>query len=109
MWRPTDYGADDFAEFREAFADSDLEAVAIHAIYLINCATKDRDIRRKSMISLTQALRVGDGVDAIGVVLHAGARKGEPHDPSMKRAGNCSGPRLSLGNACSASLKYLLQ
>ena len=28
---------------------------------------------------------------------------------SMTRAGNCSGPRLSLGNACSASLKYLLQ
>jgi len=100
MWRPTDYGADDFAEFREAFADSDLEAVAIHAIYLINCATKDRDIRRKSMISLTQALRVGDGVDAIGVVLHAGARKGEPHDPSMKRAGKAIAEALARSCSC---------
>ena len=58
----------------------------IHAVYLINCASKEREIRAKSIASLTHALRVGDGIGAAGVVLHAGARKGEPHEPSMKRA-----------------------
>ena len=51
----------------------------IHAVYLINCASKEPEIRKKSIASLTQALRVGDGIGAGGVVLHAGARKGEPH------------------------------
>lgn len=86
MWRPTKYGPDDFAEFKEAMDDSPVEAVVIHAVYLINCATKDKEMRKKSLDSLTHALRIGDGIGAAGVVLHPGAQKGEPHGPSMKRA-----------------------
>ena len=78
MWRPTRYADADFAAFREAFDAHALEAVVIHAVYLINCASKEREIRAKSIASLTHALRVGDGIGAAGVVLHAGARKGEP-------------------------------
>jgi deoxyribonuclease-4 len=100
MWRPTDYGEDEFAEFREALDRSGIAAVAIHAIYLINGATNDRDIRRKSLTSLTQALRVGDGIGAVGVVLHAGARKGEPHGASMKRAGKVIAEALERTDSC---------
>jgi deoxyribonuclease IV len=105
MWRPTDYGEDDFAEFREAFEASDLEAVAIHAIYLINGAAKDRESRRKSITALTHALRVGDGIGAIGVVLHAGARAGEPHDASMRRAGKAIAEALSRSESCPVLLE----
>jgi deoxyribonuclease-4 len=86
MWRPTKYGEEDFARFREAMGSSPVEAVVIHAVYLINCATKDGELRKKSLASLTHALRTGDGIGAAGVVLHPGAQKGEPHGPSMKRA-----------------------
>jgi len=86
MWRPTRYGPDDFAAFRDAMDASPVEAVVIHAVYLINCATREPDLREKSLTSLTHALRVGDGIGAAGVVLHPGAQKGEPHGPSMKRA-----------------------
>jgi deoxyribonuclease-4 len=86
MWRPTKYGPDDFAEFKKAMDDSPVEAVVIHAVYLINCASKDKELRKKSLDSLTHALRIGDGIGAAGVVLHPGAQKGEPHGPSMKRA-----------------------
>ena len=105
MWRPTNYGEDDFAEFREDFADSGLEAVAIHAIYLINGAAKDRDVRRKSITALTHALRVGDGIGAIGVVLHAGARAGEPHDASMRRAGKAIAEALGRSESCPVLLE----
>src|SRR4029077_1740268 len=44
MWGPTRYSGDDFAAFREAMAASKVEVVAIHAIYLINPATKDREM-----------------------------------------------------------------
>jgi deoxyribonuclease IV len=86
MWKPTAYSEDDFEEFRTAVAESDLQSVVIHAVYLINCASKERATRSKSIASLTHALRVGDEIGADGVVLHAGARKGEPHAPSMRRA-----------------------
>src|SRR3954464_5739060 len=86
MWRPTKYGPEDFAAFREAMDGSPVEAVVIHAVYLINCATKEPDLRKKSLASLTHALTIGEGINAAGVVLHPGAQKGEPHGPSMKRA-----------------------
>jgi len=105
MWRPTAYSDDDFEAFREAIDDSPVEAVAIHAVYLINCASKEREIRRKSLASLRQALRVGDGIGAIGVVLHAGARKGEPHGPSVRRAGRTIAEALSDSDRCPVLLE----
>jgi deoxyribonuclease IV len=100
MWRPTTYGEDDFAACRKAMDESPLEAIVIHAVYLINCASKDREIRRKSLASLKHALRVGDGIGAGGVVLHAGARKGEPHAPSVRRAGKVIREALEGSTRC---------
>jgi deoxyribonuclease IV len=100
MWRPTKFGPNDFAAFREAMNDSPVEAVVIHAVYLINCATKDREMRKKSLASLTHALRTGDGIGAAGVVLHPGAQKGEPHGPSMKRAAKVIAAALKDSDSC---------
>jgi deoxyribonuclease-4 len=99
-WRPTKYGPSDFAEFREAMAASPIQAVIIHAVYLINCATKDREMRRKSLDSLTNALRIGEGIGSAGVVLHPGAQKGEPHGPSMKRASKVIAEALAETESC---------
>jgi deoxyribonuclease-4 len=100
MWRPTKYGEADFAAFREAMESSPVEAVVIHAVYLINCATKDADLRKKSLASLTHALRIGDGIGAAGVVLHPGAQKGEPHGPSMKRAAKVIAAAVADSESC---------
>jgi deoxyribonuclease-4 len=100
MWRPTEYGDEDFEAFRDALDDSPIKAVVIHAVYLINCASREREIRRKSLASLRQALRVGEGIGAAGVVLHAGARKGEPHGPSVKRAGKLIREALADTHHC---------
>jgi len=100
MWRPTRYGSEDFAAFREAMDASPVQAVVIHAVYLINCATKDKELRKKSLTSLTHALRIGDGIGAAGVVLHPGAQKGEPHGPSMKRAAKVIAAALKDSERC---------
>ncbi len=100
MWRPTKYGPDDFAAFHEKMADSPVEAVVIHAVYLINCATNDKELRKKSLASLTHALRIGDGIGAAGVVLHPGAQKGEAHGPSMKRAAKVIAAALKDSESC---------
>ena len=57
--------------FREAMAPSGIKAVLIHAVYLINCASRTR--RSAQVTGLAdQSLRVGDGIGAVGVVLHPG-------------------------------------
>jgi deoxyribonuclease-4 len=100
MWRPTKYGPEDFDAFKVAMATSPVEAVVIHAVYLINCATKDRELRKKSLASLTHALRTGDGIGAAGVVLHPGAQKGEALKPSIKRAAKVIAAALDDSESC---------
>jgi deoxyribonuclease IV len=100
MWRPTAYTEDDFGAFREALAASKIEAVLIHAVYLLNCASEDREIRQKSLTSLIQSLRVGDGIGAVGVVLHAGSAKQGDVGKAIKRAGRVVKEALAESEAC---------
>jgi deoxyribonuclease-4 len=86
MWRPTRYSDADFTSFRDAQEGSRIKVVAIHMIYLINPAAKDREMRRKSLDSLTHALRVGDAIGSLGVVVHPGALKDDTRINSRKRA-----------------------
>ena len=86
MWRPTRYGEEDFAAFRDAFAESPVQSVMIHMIYLVNPAGKDRELRRKSLDSLVHALRVGDRIGALGVIVHPGALKEDTRPRAKRRA-----------------------
>src|ERR1039457_7373519 len=76
MWKPSTYRDEDVAAFREAMATSPIDAVLIHAVYLLNCASDDPDIRAKSLTSLTHSLRVWREIGADGVVLHRGSGEG---------------------------------
>ncbi|MCB0827756.1 MAG: deoxyribonuclease IV [Solirubrobacterales bacterium] len=107
MWRPTAYGEEDFAAFREAMDRSRVSAVIIHAVYLINCATPDRTLRRKSLASLTHALRIGDAINATGVVLHPGARKDAPLGPAIGRAGKVIGAAVAESEACPVLIEQM--
>jgi deoxyribonuclease IV len=86
MWRPTRYSDTDFTAFRKAMEASRVQVAAIHSIYLINPAAKDKTMRKKSLESLTHALRVGDGIGALGVVVHPGALKDDTRTNARKRA-----------------------
>jgi deoxyribonuclease IV len=99
-WRPTRYSEDDFAAFREAMQGSRVAAVAIHAIYLINPATDDKEMRKKSLDSLTHALRVGDGIGALGVVVHPGALKADTRTNARKRAVKLIKEALARSESC---------
>src|SRR5437764_7496429 len=100
MWRPTNYTEDDFAAFRQAIDDSPINAVLIHAVYLLNTATTDRSMRSKTRASLIQSLRVGDGIRARGVVLHAGSAKQGNVSKAITRAGKLVKEALSESEKC---------
>jgi deoxyribonuclease-4 len=100
MWRPTRWKDDDIAEFRELMDGGPIGAVVIHAVYLINCASKDKEIREKSLNSLVHSLRMGDAIGADGVVLHPGSTVGEPHDEALKRVGDALRHGLGESEKC---------
>ena len=105
MWKPTGYTEEDFARFREARAASPIKAVLIHAVYLINCASDDPEIRQKSLASLTHSLRVGDAIEATGVVLHPGSAKTGHVGEAIARAGEVIGEALAASERCALHLE----
>jgi deoxyribonuclease-4 len=105
MWRPTAYSEEDFAAFREAMDSSQIGAVLIHAVYLLNCASEDPDIRAKSLTSLTHSLRVGRAIGASGVVLHPGSAKTGHVGEAIARAGETIARALADSESCELHLE----
>jgi deoxyribonuclease IV len=105
MWRPTVYRDEDVEAFREAMAASPIDAVLIHAVYLLNCASDDPDIRAKSLTSLTHSLRVGHEIGADGVVLHPGSAKTGDVPSAIARAGETIAEALKESEGCELHLE----
>jgi deoxyribonuclease-4 len=100
MWRPTRYSEADCAAFRERLAASPVQSVYIHAVYLINVASDDAEVCRKSLVSLTHALAVGDAIGAGGVVVHPGSGKGQAPGPTFTKLGKAMKAALAATESC---------
>jgi deoxyribonuclease IV len=105
MWKPTTYRDEDVAAFREAMAGSPIDAVLIHAVYLLNCASDDSEIRKKSLTSLTHSLRVGHAIGASAVILHPGSAKTGHVGEAIARAGKTIAAALSDSDGCELHLE----
>ena len=86
MWRPTNHKPANVAAFREAREAGGIEYAMAHAIYLINIASGDPDLWRKSTDALVQTMitqraaarenkdwaaadRIRDAIGAAGIIL----------------------------------------
>ena len=99
-WRPRVYSDEEVAAYHEAFDASDVDAMLIHAVYLLNCASEDTEIRGKSLTALTAALRAGDALGARGVVLHSGSALAGEVGPAIERAGAVFKEALAESENC---------
>ncbi|MHB1539493.1 MAG: deoxyribonuclease IV [Solirubrobacteraceae bacterium] len=105
MWRQSTYRDEDVATFRHALAASPIEAVLIHAVYLLNCGSEDAQIRQKSFTSLTHSLRTGQRIGALAVVLHPGSAKTGEVAPAIHRAGETIARALAESEGCQLHLE----
>src|SRR4051812_7853418 len=107
QWKPTEYSDEKVAAFHEAMEASDVDALLIHAVYLLNPASRDREIRKKSLTSLTASLRAGERLGAVGVVLHPGSalKNGGKVDSALKRAGDTIAEALKESDGCALHLE----
>ena len=101
-WKPTTYTKDQVAAFHEAMDGSQIEALLIHAVYLLNCASEDADIRKKSVASLTASLQAGAALGAVSVVLHPGSalKNGGDVDAALRRAAKAIKEALAESEKC---------
>jgi len=105
MWRGRDYNEDEVGAFHEAHKQHKMGPVLIHAVYLLNCASEDKELRNKSLESLKLALRDGDALKAHAVVLHAGSAKAGEVGPAIKRAGAVIREALAETDRCPLHLE----
>ncbi|HEY3019927.1 MAG TPA: deoxyribonuclease IV [Solirubrobacteraceae bacterium] len=104
-WRPREYSDEEVAAYHEAVGGSDIGALLIHAVYLLNCASEDKEIRDKSLTALIAALRVGDALGAHAVILHPGSAKAGEVAPAIKRAGTTIKRALAQTGGCPLHLE----
>jgi len=75
-WRPTNYTAEQATAFKAAAAESKIDPVWMHMIYLVSYGTPDDDLRSKSVTAMRAALANADLLGVRGVVTHMGSHKG---------------------------------
>lgn len=75
-WRPTAHPGEELARFRRRREEAGVGAVLCHAVYLVNLASRDADLRRKSFDSLRATLETARAIEADAVVFHVGSHLG---------------------------------
>jgi deoxyribonuclease-4 len=104
-WKPPIYNDEQVEEFRAAMADSDVDALLIHAVYLLNAASEDSEIREKTLTSLIASLSAGEALGATAVVLHPGSAKGGDVGQAIERAGATIAEALAETEGCALHLE----
>jgi deoxyribonuclease-4 len=100
-WKPTIYSDEQIAAYHEALGASPVDALVIHAVYLLNCASEDPEIRAKSLTSLITSLR------AVAVVLHPGSalKNGGAAEAACGRAAEAFAEALAESEGCRLHLE----
>jgi deoxyribonuclease IV len=104
-WKPTVYSDEQVAAYREAMEGSRVEVLLIHAVYLLNPASDEKEFRDKTRASLIASLRAGDALGAHAVVLHPGSAKAGKVGPAIKRAGKVIAQALRESDRCPLHLE----
>jgi deoxyribonuclease IV len=104
-WKPTVYSDQQVADFHDAMEGSRVDALLIHAVYLLNPASDTKEFRDKTRTSLIASLRAGDALRAHAVVLHPGSAKAGKVGPAIKRAGKVIAQALGESESCPLHLE----
>ncbi len=86
MWRPPAHKPEEAAAFKAACAEASLRPVAVHAIYLVNPASENPELREKTAQSLIATLRAADLLGAEVVITHLGSAQASERAGAVERA-----------------------
>jgi deoxyribonuclease IV len=83
MWRPTAHTDEEVERFRKRRKQARVRHVSCHALYLVNLASREREIRTKSFEALTATMKTADSIGADAVVFHVGSHLGYGFDDAL--------------------------
>ncbi len=85
MWKRKHHPDEDTESYRQKFTQARLKSSFIHAVYLINLASPDDELLRKSTDTLTAELDLAARIGADGVIFHVGSHMGSGFDHALPR------------------------
>jgi deoxyribonuclease-4 len=83
MWKPTEHAQEEVERFRTRRREARIGAVACHALYLANLASRDGEIRAKSLTALNATMETANAIGAESVVFHVGSHLGYGFDDAL--------------------------
>ncbi|MDQ3085258.1 MAG: deoxyribonuclease IV [Actinomycetota bacterium] len=84
MWKPTQHAPEELERFRVRRREARVRHVSCHALYLVNLASRDREIRSKSFDALQATMETAREIGADAVVFHVGSHLGYGFDDAVK-------------------------
>jgi deoxyribonuclease IV len=84
MWRPTAHAPEELERFRARRREARVRHVACHALYLVNLASRNAEIRAKSFDALCATMETARAIDADAVVFHVGSHLGYGFDEAVE-------------------------
>ena len=76
MWKPTAHAPEEVERFRLRRCEARVKAVACHALYLVNLASRDEAVRTSSRTALRATMETAREIGAEAVVFHVGSHLG---------------------------------
>jgi deoxyribonuclease-4 len=83
MWKATAHSPEEVERFRARRREARVRHVACHALYLVNLASRDAEVREKSFSALCATMDTARAIDADAVVFHVGSHLGYGFDEAV--------------------------
>ena len=84
MWKATEHTAEEVERFRARRKQARVKAVACHALYLVNLASRDKAVRSKSFTAMCSTMETARAIGADSVVFHPGSHLGYGLDDALR-------------------------
>ena len=84
MWRATAHTEEEVERFRTRRRQVRVKAVACHALYLVNLASRDPAVRENSLTALRATMETADAIGSEAVVFHVGSHLGLGFDEAVE-------------------------
>jgi len=84
MWKPTEHSDEQVERFRRRRMEAKVGAVLCHSLYLVNLASRDSEVREKSLVALRATMETARAIGAEAVVFHVGSHLGYGFDEAIE-------------------------
>ncbi len=104
QWKIPVLNADEVRIFKSRMKENNILPGTVHSSYLVNLASADSNILRRSICDLAQELERAEVLGINYVVFHPGAHKGEGEESGLKRISDSIKEIFSMSQSKKSSL-----